>query len=69
MTEYLVIYERGDVSWGAYSPDVPGVTAAGETRDEVEALFAEALNGYFDYLREIGEPIPQPHNFAARVAA
>lgn len=24
MMQYLVIYERGEQSWGAYSPDLPG---------------------------------------------
>jgi predicted RNase H-like HicB family nuclease len=70
MTEYLVIYERGeDGDWGAHSPDVEGVFALGTSREEVEARMAEALVAHLEYLREAGEPIPQPRNDAGRVAA
>ena len=34
---YTVIYEKGETSWGAYVPDLPGVIAVGETREVVEA--------------------------------
>jgi len=67
MTDYLVIYEQGDTSWGAYSPDVPGVFAVGETRSETEALMAEALAAHLELLRDRGLPIPQPHNSAGLV--
>ena len=43
MTQYLVIYERGEHSWGAYSPDLPGCIAAGRTREEVETLMSGAV--------------------------
>jgi predicted RNase H-like HicB family nuclease len=62
MTNYLVVYEHGDTSWGAYSPDVPGVFAVGETRSEVEKLMAEALPAHLDVLRDRGLPVPKPHN-------
>jgi predicted RNase H-like HicB family nuclease len=70
MTEYLVIYERGDDGdWGAHSPDVEGVFALGTTREEVETRMAEALGAHLEYLRELGEPIPEPRTDAGRVAA
>lgn len=43
LTDYLVIYEQGNTSWGAYSPDLPGVAVVGETREEVESLMREAI--------------------------
>ena len=70
MTSYLVIYEQAeDGGWGAHSPDVDGVFAVGETREEVEARMAEALSGHLSYLRESGRPVPEPHTDAGRVAA
>lgn len=70
MTYYLVIYEQAEVGgWGAHSPDVEGVIAVGETREEVEARMAEALSAHLSYLREAGRPVPQPHTDAGRVAA
>jgi len=67
MTEYTVIYERGDNNWSAYSPDVPGCVAAGETREEVERLFREALELHLEGLRAEGLPIPEPTTEAGKV--
>jgi predicted RNase H-like HicB family nuclease len=70
MTDYLVVYEQAeDGGWGAHSPDVEGVFALGGTREEVEARMAEALTAHLEYLRERGEPIPDPHTDAGHVAA
>lgn len=33
--DYVVIYEKGDSSYGAYVPDLPGCIAVGETLEEV----------------------------------
>lgn len=39
MTRYVVLYEQADDGgWGAYLPDLPGVVAGGETREEVERV-------------------------------
>lgn len=69
MTEYLVIYEQGETSWGAYSPDLPGVAVVGDSRDEVETLMRQAIPMHLDALREAGLSTPQPHNAAGVVAA
>lgn len=70
MKDYLVIYEQADDGgWGAHSPDVEGVFALGETRDEAESRIAEALAAHLAYLRESGRPVPEPHTHAGRVAA
>ncbi len=70
MKDYLVIYEQAeDGCWGAHSPDVEGVYALGRTREEVEARMVEALSAHLDHLRERGEPVPEPHTEAGRVAA
>jgi len=38
MARILVIIEKGENSYGAYSPDVPGCVAVADTREEVEQL-------------------------------
>jgi predicted RNase H-like HicB family nuclease len=61
MTGYVVVFEGDDASgYSAYSPDVPGVVAAGATRTETEQLMREALAAHLDVLREMGEEIPAP---------
>lgn len=69
MTEYLVIYEQGETSWGAYSPDLPGVAVVGDTREEVEKLMREAIPLHLEALRDAGLERPQPRNAAGVIAA
>lgn len=70
MSEYVVLYEQAeDGGWGAYLPDLPGVIALGETRDEVAKGIKIALSAYIADLRERGETLPPPHHDAGTVAA
>jgi len=57
---YMVVIERGETSWGAHVPDLPGCVAVGETRDEVRRLIREAIELHIDGLREDGLPVPAP---------
>ena len=60
--KYAIVVEKGDTSYGAYVPDVPGCVAASETRAEVMKLIKEAIELHLDGMRADGEPIPQPHS-------
>ena len=60
MTKILVIIEKGESSYGAYSPDVPGCVAVGDTREEVLQLFREALQGHLELMRDEHLPLPEP---------
>lgn len=57
---YMVVVERGEKSWAAHVPDLPGCVAAGETRDEVLELIREAIDFHIDGLRQDGVPVPAP---------
>lgn len=65
MTGYVVIIEEGPESFGAWSPDLPGVVAAAETREECETLMREAVAFHIAGLIEDGDPVPPPSNAAA----
>lgn len=70
MTEYLVVYETAeDGGWGAYSPDLPGCVATGQSQAEVEQLMREAIPMHLELMREAGEQIPEPHHLIGVVAA
>jgi predicted RNase H-like HicB family nuclease len=56
----MVVIERGDTSWGAHVPDLPGCVAVGETRAEVLRLIREAIELHIDELRRDGLPVPAP---------
>ena len=58
--EYVVIFEKGENSYGASVPDIPGCIAVGETMEEVKELIAEAIEFHIEGLRENGEMVPQP---------
>ena len=58
--EYLVVVEKGESSYGAYVPDLPGCVAVGATRREVMKLIREGVALHIESLREAGEPIPLP---------
>jgi predicted RNase H-like HicB family nuclease len=66
--EYVVVYEHTKNNWAAYSPDVPGCMATGETRDDAERNFREALAFHFEGLRESGQPIPEPSSEIGRIS-
>ena len=57
---YAVVVEKGETSFGAYVPDLPGCVAAGETKEEVLQLIHEAIEFHVEGLREDGQPIPEP---------
>ena len=56
----VVLEGNDDDGYSAYSPDLPGVVAAGSTRQETEKLMTEALSEHIALLRESGEPVPEP---------
>lgn len=58
--EYLVVVEKGEKSYGAYVPDLPGCVAVGESRREVLKLVREAISLHIEALREAGEKVPLP---------
>ncbi len=59
---YAVVIEKGQTSYGAYVPDLPGCVAVAETKQEVEALIEEAIQFHLEMLQEEGLPIPVASN-------
>ena len=61
--DYVVIVEKGENSYGAYVPDLPGCVAVGESRDEALKLIREAIKFHLEGMREDGLPVPPPSSF------
>jgi predicted RNase H-like HicB family nuclease len=57
---YPLVIEKTTTGYSAYSPDVPGCAAVGDTEEETRQNFRDALSAHFQVMRELGEPIPEP---------
>lgn len=64
MSDYLVVIEKGENNYSAYSPDLPGCVATGETKEETLRLMREAIAIHLEGLKEKGLPIPSPSTSA-----
>jgi predicted RNase H-like HicB family nuclease len=58
--KYLVVIEKGENSFGAYMPDLPGCAVVGETREEALRLIREAVELHVSSMRERGDALPEP---------
>jgi len=67
MYRYLIIIEKGNQNYGAYSPDLPGCVAVGDTVEEVQKNMQEAIRMHLQGMIEDREPIPVPQTTAQYV--
>lgn len=67
MKRYLIIIEQDPTGCSAYSPDLPGCVATGDSPAEVERNMREAIAFHLDGLRADGQPAPEPSSIAAYV--
>ena len=67
--KYAVIIEKGNNSYGAYVPDLPGCVAVGETATEVKTLIQEAIEFHLESLQEDGGQIPLPNSSVEYIKA
>jgi predicted RNase H-like HicB family nuclease len=65
MKRYLVIVEETGTGYSAYSPDLPGCIATGDTRERVEQEMREAVQFHIEGLKLEGEPVPEPHSYSS----
>ena len=58
--KYLIIIEKTDDGYSAYSPDLHGCVSTGNTPEETEKNMREAIEFHIDGLKEEGYKIPEP---------
>ncbi len=68
MYRFLVVIEKANNNYSAYSPDLPGCVATGATREEAEKNMYEAIEMHIHRLMEDKLPIPESKSFAEYVA-
>ncbi len=59
MEKVDIIIEKTDTGYSAYSNDVLGCVAVGDTLDDVKVKMTEAIESHLEVLREFKEDIPE----------
>jgi predicted RNase H-like HicB family nuclease len=67
MMQYLIVIEKTNTGYSAYSPDLPGCVSTGVTHQEVEQNMREAVEFHLDGLKSEGIEIPQPTTSSAYI--
>lgn len=64
MYKFMIVVEKTETGYSAYSPDIPGCIATGETKEETEQNMYNAIEMHIEGLIEDGLPIPEPTTFS-----
>jgi predicted RNase H-like HicB family nuclease len=64
MKQYLIVVEKTDTGYSAFSPDLWGCIAAGATREEVEKNMQEAIELHLEAMAEDGAQPPTPQSYS-----
>jgi predicted RNase H-like HicB family nuclease len=65
MNKYLIILEKTEKGFSAYSPDLPGCVATGQSLEETEHEMKDAIEFHIEGLRLNGDLVPQPSSLAS----
>jgi predicted RNase H-like HicB family nuclease len=68
MHRFLVVIEKAEANFSAYSPDLPGCVATGKTREDAEMNMYEAIRFHLQGLREDNMTIPESVSYAEIMA-
>ncbi|MBM4116204.1 type II toxin-antitoxin system HicB family antitoxin [bacterium] len=64
---FLIVIEKAERGFSAYSPDLPGCVAAAATRRGVEKAMREAVEFHIEGLREEGCRVPTSRSYSTYV--
>jgi predicted RNase H-like HicB family nuclease len=68
MRRFLIVIEKANGNYSAYSPDLPGCVATGKTREQATRNMHAAIEMHIQGLREDKLPVPKSHSVAEYVA-
>lgn len=68
MHRFLIVIEKANGNYSAYSPDLPGCVATGKTREDTEKNMHEAIAMHIRGLIEDNLPVPASRSFAEYIA-
>jgi predicted RNase H-like HicB family nuclease len=68
MEKYLVVIERAKNNFSAFSPDIWGCVATGQTVEETLLLFKEALQIHLESIINDGDEIPKAKGISQHIS-
>lgn len=68
MHRFLIVIEKANKNYAAYSPDLPGCVATGKTREQATRNMYQAIEMHVRGMMEDKLPVPKSHAFAEYVA-
>jgi predicted RNase H-like HicB family nuclease len=68
MHRFLIVIEKANGNYSAYSPDLPGCVATGKTKDQAAKNIHEAIELHIQGLKEDHLPIPKTQATAEYIA-
>ncbi|MFZ3138496.1 MAG: type II toxin-antitoxin system HicB family antitoxin [Thermodesulfovibrionales bacterium] len=68
MHRFLIVIEKAENNYSAYSPDLAGCIATGANIEEVKRNMHEAIDLHIKGLQEDNLPVPESHSIAEYVA-
>ncbi len=67
MHRFLIVIEKTDSGFSAYSPDLDGCVASGSTQSDTENNMHQAIEMHINGMKEDKEEIPESTSFAEYV--
>jgi len=64
---YLIVLERSETGYSAYSPDLPGCISTGSTVEETQANMKEAIQFHIEGLKAENLPVPESSTRSAYI--
>ena len=68
MYRFLVVIEKANGNYSAYSPDLSGCVATGNTREEAKENIHQAVQMHVQGLLEDNLPVPESQSYAEYIA-
>lgn len=68
MHRFLIVIDKANGNYSAYSPDLPGCVDTGDTQEEVEQNVYEAIQMHMQALLDDNLPAPESQAIAEYVA-
>ena len=59
LKKYTIIIEKGQNSYGAYVPDIPGLVTVSKSKDVTLDLCRQAIKEHIETLQNDGKPLPE----------